>query len=162
MEFTLALEFTFSSQRTLYFYSFFVNITILPYRLRILHPFRHGIPFVKSNALLEFRLFKRKLREIILQIIHQLADTFPCLVIYHKEPLTAHVLHPLSDHWNIGMWGIYLGDDPDQRPQEKISAAVTEQVKWLIGCLYDSDHIRLKGKAGQSYAEMLGFRIFSR
>ena len=69
-----------------------------------------------------------------------------------------HVLHPLSDHWNIGMWGIYLGDDPDQRPQEKISAAVTEQVKWLIGCLYDSDHIRLKRKAGQSYAEMLGFR----
>ena len=55
-----------------------------------------------------------------------------------------------------------FGDDPDQRPQEKISAAVTEQVKWLIGCLYDSDHIRLKGKAGQSYAEMLGFRIFSR
>ena len=139
-----------------------MNITILPYRLRILHPFRHGISFVKSNALLEFRLFKRKLREIILQIIHQLADTFPCLVIYHKDPLTAHVLHPLSDHWNVGMGGIYLGDDPDQRPQEKILAAVTEQVKRLIGCLYNSDHIRLKGKAGQSYAEMLGFRIFSR
>ena len=60
------------------------------------------------------------------------------------------------------MGRIYLGDDPDQRPQEKIPAAVTEQVKWLIGCLYNSDHIRLKGKAGQSYAEMLGFRIFSR
>ena len=60
------------------------------------------------------------------------------------------------------MGRIHLGDDPDQRPQEKVPAAVTEQVKWLIGCLYDSDHIRLKGKAGQSYTEMLGFRIFSR
>ena len=35
----------------------------------------------------EFRLFKRKLREIhYLQIIHQLADTFPCLVVYHADP----------------------------------------------------------------------------
>ena len=94
----------------------FVNITILAYRLRILHPFRHGIPFVKANTLLEFRLFKRKLREIILQIIHQLTDAFPGLVIYHKDPLTAHVLHPLSDHGNVGMGRIHLGDDPDQRP----------------------------------------------
>ena len=93
-----------------------MNITILPYGFRILHPFRHGIPFVKTKALLEFRLFKRKLREIILQIIHQLADAFPGLVIYHKDPLTAHVLHPLSDHRNIGMGRIHLGDDPDQRP----------------------------------------------
>lgn len=35
------------------------------------------------------------------------------MCLYHKDPLTAHVLHPLYDHWNIGMWEIYLGDDPE-------------------------------------------------
>ena len=60
------------------------------------------------------------------------------------------------------MGGIHLGNDPNQRAEEKIPAAITEQIKWLVGRLYNGNHIRLKRETGKSYAEMLGLCIFSR
>ena len=53
-----------------------MNITILPYGLRILHPFRHGIPFVKANTLLEFRLFKRTLETLPIEEYKNVCDIF--------------------------------------------------------------------------------------
>ena len=116
----------------------------------------------ESKALFKLRLFQSELREIIFQIIHQLADAFPGFIIYHKNALTAHVLHPLSDHGDIGMGGIHLGNDPNQRAEEKIPAAITEQIKVARWPPVQWQSHPPQRETGKSYAEMLGLCIFSR
>ena len=129
---------------------------------RISDTLRKRVPFVQSEALLEFCLFHCQMRQIFLQIFHKFADAFPGYIVDQEDAFTAGIDQPLSDHGNIRIRRVNLCDDADKGAEDKGMKACAEQAEGFIGSLNDRHHIRFKGKAGESHTEALGFRILSR
>src|SRR5699024_5870336 len=113
---------------------------------RILHALRQRVPFIQSQFLFELRLFQRKLRQIVIQIIQKLVYPLSGNIVHQKNPLASRVDQPLPYHGDIGVGGICLGYNPDQGPMVKTSAAVPDKIKRLVGYQYDGDYISLKIK----------------
>ena len=97
-----------------------------------------------------------------MQIFQQFVDTFSGSIVDQKDVFATGINQPLLHHGDIGVRRVDFRNNADERALDKGPATGAEQIKGLVGCLYDSNHIGFKGKTGQPYTEMLRFCIFSR
>ena len=68
---------------------------------------------------------------------------------------------PLADHRDVGVGGIDFCNNTNQRAENKRLAVAAEQIERFVRRLHERHNVCLKGKAGQTDAEVLGLGIFS-
>ena len=83
-------------------------------------------------TLLKFCLFQSQRLKIILQVFQKFIYPLSGSVIHQEYALTSYIFQPLTNHGNIGMRRMDLGDYADHRTKNKIFAPRAKKTERLV------------------------------